>query len=777
MPYEIKRQEDKFCVFKKGTDKVIDCHDSEIQAKEQIFALEMAENSQKQVNLTFNEIDGIIDGEIEISGYLYRFSTDNQLDKDLTNEHWEKSTHINKETFPIVGAPVMFGHSEEDEFTKVGIGIVNYASEDDIGMFIKAQLHKREKWRKIVEEVNQRRKLGYSMKQVNELADRAYENMKRVVKSIPLQWSMGSYPPLYSTDRKTKKIETVGIVEATLTPVPAEPKGTEALVSFKSVLNTLNLKEQDAKEDQSDEQIFLNENIRNLNNYKSNSEVYKQMDEKEKSPVIEKEVEYSVQEDVQKAMNEFMQKSMKEIRSRMEKAFGAPMEEKEEEEMKAMVEKEAKKSLSSDMLYKKSVGSDNLKEIVEEILRDKQPEISAKAVENFLNSEKELAQNTQKSIDDILRRYAPDEEKTQGGFMVDKNSRKSFGRVEFTEKKFTLADELRNQYYMKNAPLSVDEDWFRHKNYQKAQNPYIGTLGGDLLGQQMATTILDPLRPEVVTFQAGVTQTNVSGIGVYIRNRMTTVPSAYRPGINQPITGSDSKYEPIQAFLRPLACEVIIPRQMLLQTQTNMEEQIKRQAMDSLRLQIDKEILEGVGTVTGSNTGAEIKGIKRVLADSDYSATNLKTLATNGRKPKYDDLINAETQINNENVPLDGNSSAWIMHPRDWGTFRKMTDSTGQPLQYPNYAENSRQDLIGYNVFKTTQIDNAQTVGTSSDCSDIYFGNWKFVEYVLGNDIEVIYDDISLASNLQVKYVFYLYSDVIVHYPQAFYVMQGVRNA
>jgi len=45
----------------------------------------------------------------------------------------------------------------------------------------------------------------------------------------------------------------------------------------------------------------------------------------------------------------------------------------------------------------------------------------------------------------------------------------------------------------------------------------------------------------------------------------------------------------------------------------------------------------------------------------------------------------------------------------------------------------------------------------------------------MANDIEFIIDEVSLSSYLSVRLTAYTYSDFIVHYPEAFYVMKGVR--
>jgi hypothetical protein len=47
----------------------------------------------------------------------------------------------------------------------------------------------------------------------------------------------------------------------------------------------------------------------------------------------------------------------------------------------------------------------------------------------------------------------------------------------------------------------------------------------------------------------------------------------------------------------------------------------------------------------------------------------------------------------------------------------------------------------------------------------------------MGNDVEVIVDEVTLADKLQVRLIFFTYSDFIVHYPEAFYVMKGVRGS
>ena len=717
-------------------------------------------NRAEMSDLTFEEKYGII----EVKGYLFRYSDpQDKNDKDLHNQFWSKDTYLMTETFPIKGIPIMYSHSLKDEFTKVGIGVVNYSKEDDIGLFIKGEIYGREKWIKIVEEVNKRRKLGLNRKQIEDLAETGYTNIKSVVAEVPLQFSMGSYPPTYLADKKTGKIERAGIVEATLTPMPAEPMGTEAYFNFKSFTEFINLKEPRAKED---------------SEYKYDMDFIKQFIDNSKKVNLKQMDNLSKEDKMKSALNGFVKNIFKIMSEEQEEQMGESPTPEEETKMKSIIETTLMNMVERDTGFKNAIEENNdeaMKSVVNSIVSDNSDEIIGLAVEKYLDQKVKEEENTRKSVSSAFESYsnkmnqANAKSNGTGGVQNDP-SQKGFGTIEVVQNEVGSLGE-----FFKGV-ATRDFGSLDSSKSMKAQNPYVGQLGGFLTGQEMADSILEPLRAKVVTFGMGVTETRVNNIGVYTRPKMTTSPSAYRPGINSTIGESEAQFETISAMLRPLACRVEIPRQMLMTTGTNVEQMIRDEAIRSLRLQIDKEILVGVGSVTGSNTGSEIKGVKRVLAGSNASATNLVTLGTgNGAKPKYDDLINAETQIAVGNVELDQETSGWIMHPRDRGTFRRTTGTDGNPLLYPNYSERPYEDLIGYKVATTTQIPTTQEVGTSADTSDIYFGNWRYGEYVIGNDIEVILDDMTKADQLMVRFIVYLYSDFIVHYPEAFYVMSGVR--
>jgi HK97 family phage major capsid protein len=307
----------------------------------------------------------------------------------------------------------------------------------------------------------------------------------------------------------------------------------------------------------------------------------------------------------------------------------------------------------------------------------------------------------------------------------------------------------------------------------KAQNPAIGSLGGFLVGQQLADEILPELRAGVVAFQAGVRQTQIDGVGQYVIPKLTASPTAYRPGINQPVSSEAAQFDTIVANMRPIAAQIVIPRQMLATQAVAAEEFLRSELIKSLRLQIDKEIFVGTGSVVAPNTGAEILGIRQVVAAA--APQNLKELGTgNGAFPTLADLDDAITALYAANVE-SSDTWAWVFHPRVEGVIRKLADTTGQPLLRPNYGDPGYERLLGFPKLMTTQIPVNLVTGTDTTTSLIFLGRFDYAQYIMSNQIEIMVDEYSLANSLQVRVVAYTFSDFVVHYPEAFYVMTGVN--
>jgi HK97 family phage major capsid protein len=660
-------------------------------------------------------------------------------------------------------------------------------------------------------------KLGDS--QIRQKAEVAHKAVGELVTGVSLRQSMGADVATFRVNEDTGHIEQCGIVHGALTPTPADNKNP--LVRFKSALDYVYNLEDTSK-------TFAFPNGTTDATYAWNTDTGTVSSATSVVPNITINVNPGIPSEPVKAVTPVIEATPESTMSGDTPKPDPSRQNKDVNTMKAKNKQQtrlAKMSPEEDELLRSelhsvvdgvlnSIGMQATDEEVEEYVDEMEEnlekqdevteggvvEVAAEAIAEDLGTEVEADMPiTQEIVEEIveenLEEILPEEVKAavkafhqraakaqargkKYGELVANGvkantptrSKKSqvggFGQKAFNHVNRTEAPSLGGMV------KSIVERTF------KAQNPYIGNLGGYLVGQEVSQNLLAELRPQVVMFDAGVKQTTVSNIGVYTVPKMTTAPTAYRPGINQEVTDADGEFDTITAYLRPIAARCKIPIQLLKTSAiANIDALIREEMIKSIRLQIDKEILFGTGTVV-NGTGAEIRGILSVLeGHNDLSTSNVVTLATNGRVPNYTDLINAETQVLSEDVELMDASSGWVMHPRTRGTFRSLTTTTGEPLLFDNYGQKPYQEMIGYTVHKTTQIPTNITAGSSSDTSYIFFGEYSFGEYVMANDIEIIVDEFTFAKDLQVQIIAYTFSDFIIHYPEAFYVMKGVRSS
>lgn len=718
-------------------------------------------------------------------GYLVRFGK--PTDRDLDREWFSPQTYFMLQAgYPVKGAPVNYQHGMENRFGNIGIGLFDFVDEDEIGLFVRAQLHNQAQYEAMLRELGRVKGINLTDTQIRQKAEIACKAVKGLVTGVSLRQSMGADIAAFRINEETGHIDQCGIVHGALTPTPADDKNP--LVRFKSALEYVYdftdsrrtfsfppVDPADVTASGLDELTPVDGIIPNgegnpksaePTNPQSNSQVQSTEDVPMKTQHKETRLT-KMTEDESGLLRSELHAALDSVLDKI----GMATDNKEDmvDEMAQNLDKqdvqgegvieEAAAAIADELGQALDAEMPITEEVVQEVVADNLEQILPEEVKAYMKQLAERKSRRKNYVDHLftdVQNQPTQSKKSQVGGMTQKVYGGLIGQAEPP----SIGSFVKSAY---------------NRNF-KAQNPYIGPLGGYLLGQELSTTMLDPLRAEVVMFDMGVKSTTVNNIGIYTVPKMTTAPSAYRPGINQAITASDAHFDTITAFLRPIAAEAVIPRQLLYTAAiADLDKRIQEQLIKSIRLQIDKEILIGVGTVN-SDTGAEIKGILRVLeSDSTLSSTNVVTLATNGRVPNYVDMVNAETQISTGNVTLMDGTSGWVMHPRTRGSLRSLTTTTSEPLLAENWSQKPYQDVIGYRVKTTTQVPINITTGGNTDTSYVFFGEYSFAEYVMANDIEVIVDEMSLANQLQVRITAYTFSDFIVHYPEAFYVMKGVR--
>ena len=80
-------------------------------------------------------------------------------------------------------------------------------------------------------------------------------------------------------------------------------------------------------------------------------------------------------------------------------------------------------------------------------------------------------------------------------------------------------------------------------------------------------------------------------------------------------------------------------------------------------------------------------------------------------------------------------------------------------------------------MLATKQVPINLTVGTSTDCSEIYTGDWSQLMVGIRTDFQLLFlRERFVADNLQYAFLAYLRADVQLAQPSAFVVDTGVRT-
>jgi HK97 family phage major capsid protein len=672
-------------------------------------------------------------GNNRIGGYLIVWGDAEH--RDLQEEYFTPETNLSLQWYEK--RPMLYHHGLDGTVSTKSVGTIDTLKADDTGLWAEGPLElEPDQWEQV-----QRKKRNEFLRAID-----------RMVKEGLFNWSSGSLPHMVKTADDGRIIEWP-LVEGSLTPTPAEPRqgtGIQSIKSYEELLETW-LEEHNPGQDDTGTKAHDKEET-----YNGGTKMPEMTEEGLRALIEEIVAEYM--DTMKQADEELVEEEL--------------MTEEDETEVKQVMDDEAVSVLEEAQEVLAAAEEELTAQKARKLIMHNQTRIIKAAYKHMADRK---VNNTKAQHQAILEAKKAAQlstpaltaqEKVGGGglYGTKDNPGQAPGQTGRAQKPGLAS-------FIKSA---ANHDFSKFAG--KAQNPYIGDHGGYLLGQELRNEILPPLRENVVAFDAGVRQTNVpQGIGTIDLPKMTTAPTAYRPGINTSISDSDASFDTVTAFLRPVAAKVTIPFQLLEQSPLAVEQRIREEMIRSISLLIDIEILTGTGTVTGSNTGAEIRGIKNTLeADSTLSTTNISTLATNGRKPTFADASAAETQLATSNVP-DTEPKSWIMHARSRGRFRDLTATTGEPLFRDNFGISAYPDLIGYPLHVGNQIPITDTTGTSTDTSEIYFGAWRYIEYVMQDSLEIIVDRVTLADKLQARIIAYTYSDILIHYPEAFYVMKGVR--
>jgi len=299
------------------------------------------------------------------------------------------------------------------------------------------------------------------------------------------------------------------------------------------------------------------------------------------------------------------------------------------------------------------------------------------------------------------------------------------------------------------------------------------TSGASTGGNLVQTDLLDQdfiefLRNRSVMLAAGVrTMPGLQG-NVAIPRRSGVASTYYLSSQTTAITQSESTFDQVTLSPKNLAALSKYSRQTLLQATPGIEQLVRTDLIDGINVAMDLGILNGSGS-SGQPTGImQTSGIGSVA------------IGTNGGAITLEALVNLETELTIDNVPVDRNSVSYITNAKVMGNLKKLraggsSSSDGPFLVNDNLLAIGRgatpSVVNGYPIYVTNQVPSTLTKGsTSGTCSAVLIGDYsQAMVGIWGNGLEITVgedsDDFSKALTSVRGIVTY---DVAVRDPKCF---------
>jgi len=294
---------------------------------------------------------------------------------------------------------------------------------------------------------------------------------------------------------------------------------------------------------------------------------------------------------------------------------------------------------------------------------------------------------------------------------------------------------------------------------QSVQNALsIGTdaAGGYAVPSLVMPQILEAMVPasSLLSAGAGIVPLN-DGAKNFTTVAVDSIPTAAWRLESGAVAASDPVFRAVVAAPKSLAFLVKLSRE-LLQDAVNIDGAITTAIAQAFAKEMDRAGLIGTGT------NPEPRGILNTTnVLSVTNGANGASLATN----RFGNLLSGVQAILQADGPLP---TAAIMSPRSLVGFGSLADTTNQPLELPPL-------LSDMTMLATSQISNTLTVGTSSDCTQIFLGDFTKVNFMMREKLHVQYVDQLYAGTGEVAFVCHARVDIAVMYPKAFAVITGVR--
>jgi HK97 family phage major capsid protein len=280
------------------------------------------------------------------------------------------------------------------------------------------------------------------------------------------------------------------------------------------------------------------------------------------------------------------------------------------------------------------------------------------------------------------------------------------------------------------------------------------TAGGHLVPTPLSARVIDLARNATQVFRAGAITVPMTAQTLKLA-RLTSEGTPAWKSENAAISAADMVFDSVTFTARTMVRLVQLSVELFEDADPSSEDVIARSFAAQVALELDRVALRGTGSAP------EPRGVL------NQSGVTLTAHGANGTAiTNYDFWLDAVGTVRGNNFE----PNAQIQAPRSATSLSKLKEATTNAYMAPPAG------LAGIPRLNTKQIPINLTVGTSTDCSEIYTGDWSQLMVGIRTDFQLLFlRERFVADNLQYAFLAYLRADVQLAQPAAFNVDTGVR--
>jgi HK97 family phage major capsid protein len=300
----------------------------------------------------------------------------------------------------------------------------------------------------------------------------------------------------------------------------------------------------------------------------------------------------------------------------------------------------------------------------------------------------------------------------------------------------------------------------------------IGTGGALVPTQYLAEQFIEALHARSVTEQLGATVLDgLRGSPVEIA-RMASDITAEWVDENDEKPEHDLTFEKLSLTPHEVASFARVSNRLVMLGNPSIATLLNNDMTRAIAGALDIAALRGTGA------GAQPIGITNTPGINVHVITGD---TGNGATPAIDDLYDMLYELEVDDA--DMGRMGWALHPRTFNTLRKQrSDSgagpgTGNYLLQPDVTAPFKGTMIGFPFRMTTRIPINLSKGTSTNCSELLFGNWEDLLIARWGTLEVrTSQEAGTAFRYNQTWIrASLLADVGVRHAESFCLADGVR--